>query len=60
MRKYALGHKDLRSKLHELEALYNRHFKEVYDALNYLLKKDKVETKQKERKPIGFNITKGE
>ena len=54
MRQYALTHKDLTDKLKKLETKYNKQFKDVYEALNYLLNKDKLETKQKERKRIGF------
>jgi len=54
IRRYALTHKDLTDKLRELESQYNKQFKDVYDALNYLLQKDKQETEQKERKRIGF------
>ncbi len=38
----------------KLEDKYNKQFKDVYDAINYLLQKDKIETEQKERKRIGF------
>lgn len=55
MRQYALTHKDLTEKLKELENKYNKQFKDVYEAINYLLQKDKQETRQKERKRIGFN-----
>lgn len=58
IRQYALSHKDLTDKLKELEAKYNKQFKDVYEAINYLLQKDKQETEQKERKRIGFNIDK--
>ncbi len=54
MRQYALTHKDLTEKLKQLESKYNLQFKDVYQALNYLLKKDKQETGQQERKRIGF------
>lgn len=54
IRKYALSHKDLTEKLKELENKYDKQFKDVYEAINYLLQKDKVETDQKERKRIGF------
>ncbi len=54
IRQYALTHKDLTDKLKELENNYNKQFKDVYEAINYLLKKDKQETKQKGRKRIGF------
>lgn len=54
IRQYALTHKDLTDKLKELESKYNKQFKDVYEAINYLLQKDKQETEQKERKKIGF------
>jgi len=54
MRQYALTHKDLTAKLKELENKYNKQFKDVYEAINYLLQKDKQEIEQKERKRIGF------
>ena len=58
IRQYALSHKDLTEKLKELEGKYNKQFKDVYDAINYLLQKDKQETEQRERKRIGFKIGK--
>ena len=54
IRQYALSHKDLTEKLKELENKYDKQFKDVYEAINYLLQKDKVETDQMERKRIGF------
>lgn len=54
LRQYALSHKDLTDKLKELENKYDTQFSDVYQALNYLLEKDKQETDQKERKRIGF------
>jgi hypothetical protein len=54
IRQYALTHKDLTEKLKELETRYNKKFKDVYEALNYLLQKDKQQTEQSKRKRIGF------
>jgi len=54
LRQYALTHKDLTVKLKELESKYNKQFKDVYEAINYLLQKDKKEVEQKERKRIGY------
>lgn len=54
IRQYALSHKDLTDKLKELETKYNKQFKDVYEAINHLLQKDKEETEYKERKRIGF------
>ena len=53
-RQYALSHKDLTEKLKELENKYNKQFIDVYEAINYILKKEKLETEQKERKQIGY------
>lgn len=54
LRKYALTHKDLTEKLKILENKYNKQFKDVYEAINYLLNKDKLEVINKERKRIGY------
>jgi hypothetical protein len=54
IRQYALTHRDLTAKLKKLESKYNKQFKDVYEALNYLLNKDKQGTEQKERKRIGY------
>ena len=54
IRQFALTNKDLSEKLKELEVQYEMKFNDVYEALNYLLKKDQQETEQKERKQIGF------
>ena len=54
IRQYALTHKDLTDKLKELESKYNKKFNDVYEALNYLLKKDKQQIEQSERKRIGY------
>ena len=57
IRQYALTHKDLTARLQELESKYDKHdkqFKDVYDAINFLLQKDNQETEQKQRKRIGF------
>jgi hypothetical protein len=54
LRQFAISNKDLKSKLQELETKYNKQFKDVYDAINYLLQKDKQEIAFKDRKQIGF------
>lgn len=54
IRQYALSHKDLTEQLKYLESKYDRKFKDVYEAIHYLLKKDKQEIAFKERKRIGF------
>lgn len=50
VRQYALTYKDLTQKLKEIEGK----FTDIYEALNYLLEKDKQQIEQKERKRIGF------
>lgn len=54
MRQFALSHKDLTGKLKKLETKYNKQFKDVYEAINYLLDKEKIAIEQKERKRIGY------
>jgi hypothetical protein len=54
IRQYALTHKDLTEKLQQLESRYDKQFKDVYNAINFLLQKDHQETTQKQRKRIGF------
>jgi hypothetical protein len=53
IRKYALEHKEFSEKLLEIESKYDKKFSDVYEALNYLIKKDEKDTVQKERKAIG-------
>lgn len=54
LKQFALTNTELNNKLKELEGKYNKQFKDVYEAINYLLQKDKQETNQKERKQIGY------
>ena len=58
LRQYALTHVELTKKLKELENKYNKQFKDVYEALNYLLTKDKQKSEQNERKRIGYTTNK--
>ncbi len=55
IRQFALSHRDLTIKLNELEAKYDQQFKDVYDAINFLLEKENQLSHQKDRKRIGFN-----
>jgi hypothetical protein len=54
IRQYALNHQDLTEKLNELERRYNKKFQDIYEAINYLLKKEQEITKNETRKRIGF------
>lgn len=52
IRKFALQHKDFSDKLFELENKYDKQFNDVYEALNYLIRKDDLQ--KTERKKIGY------
>ena len=54
IRHYALSHKELSEKLSAIEKKYNKQFADVYEALNYLIGKEKQIEKQKERKKIVY------
>ena len=54
VRQFALSNKDLTAKLLELENKYDQQFKDVYDAINFLLQQDNQATAQKQRKRIGY------
>jgi hypothetical protein len=57
LRQYAMNHQELSGKLSEMEIKYNQKFIDVYEALNYLLRKDQGQTGQlqePERKRIGY------
>jgi hypothetical protein len=56
IRQYALTHKDLTEKLKELEIKYNQQFKDIYEALHYLLQNDKQQQTQSARKRIGYKL----
>jgi len=51
IRQYALTYKELTDKLKEIEGK----FTDVYEAINYLLEKDKLQIAQGQRKRIGFS-----
>lgn len=54
IRRHALEHKEFNEKLLEMETKYDKKFIDIYEALNYLIKKEETTTAQKERKQIGF------
>lgn len=54
IRQHALSHTDLTDRLKELEDKYDKQFTDVYEAIGYLIQKDKKENEQKGRKKIGF------
>lgn len=54
IRQYALNYKDLNEKLDKLENKYNKQFKEVSEAIRFLITKELTEKEKTERKKIGF------
>lgn len=54
MRQYILSHTDLSEKIRELEVQYQQQFDDVFEAINYLISKEKQEAEQAERLSIGF------
>ena len=56
LKKFILNYNELATKLKEIENKYNKNFKDIYQAINYLLKKDKQEIEYQKRKQIGFRV----
>lgn len=54
LKQFALTNTELKHKLKELEDSCSQQFKDIYEAIDYLLQKDKQEISQKERKRIGY------
>jgi hypothetical protein len=54
IRQFALLHVELSNQLRQLELKYDKQFDDVFEAINYLLKKDNLERQTKERGKIGY------
>jgi hypothetical protein len=54
MRQFSLSHKELTLKLNELEYKYDKQFNDVYEAINFLIQKEKKSNAQIQRQKIGF------
>lgn len=54
LRQHLSDYKDLKEQIAILEKEMNIKFKDIHQALNYLLKKDKVQNEQQNRDKIGF------
>jgi len=54
LKEFAITYKELAEKLNEIESRYDKRFNDVYDAINFLLQKDKQETSQIQRTRIGY------
>lgn len=58
LRQFALNYKEVADKLKQIETKYDKQFKDVYEALNYLVDEKKEEVDYKSRKRIGFKAKK--
>ncbi len=54
IRQYALNHLELTNQLKQLEIKYDKQFDDVFEAINYLLKKDSVTKQIKPKEGIGY------
>ncbi len=54
LRQFTGNYNELSLKILELEAQFNRKFKDIFDAINYLLQKDQQQSNQQNRKKIGY------
>lgn len=54
LRQFALTNETLTGRLKEIETKYDKKFKDVYDAINFLLQKEKQQSQQNRREKIGF------
>ena len=54
IRQFALSHVELSNQLKQLELKYDKQFDDVFEAINYLLKKDNLDRQTKERGKIGY------
>ena len=58
LRQHLADYKDLKSEIGKLEKEMNIKFKDIHQALEYLLKKDKTTVQHQDRKRIGFKVDK--
>jgi hypothetical protein len=54
LRQFALTNDNLTTKLKEIETKYDKQFKDVYEAINFLMQKEQQIESQQKRKIIGF------
>jgi len=55
LRQHLMNYSDLKTKIEQLEKEMNTKFKDINQALNYLLQKDNSEIEQQKRRRIGYN-----
>ena len=54
IRQFALSHIELSTQLKQLEQKYHKQFGDIFEAINYLLKKDSLKKQMKELGKIGY------
>jgi hypothetical protein len=54
MRQFSLSHNELTLKLKELENKYDKQFNDVFEAINFLIQKEKKSLSQIQHQKIGF------
>ena len=54
MRQFVLNHRELSAELNKLDLKYDKQCDNVFEAINYLLKKDSQEKQKKDRKSLGY------
>ncbi len=54
LKQFALNYLEISNQLKVLEGKYNKQFNDVFEAINFLIQKDKKATTQANRKKIGF------
>jgi hypothetical protein len=56
LKQFAVNYREISEHIKVLETKYNKQFKDVYEAINFLLKKDKQNVNQNQRRRIDFKI----
>jgi phage regulator Rha-like protein len=54
LKQYSLSHDNLYNQLKQLEQKYDKQFDDVFDAINYLLKKESKRKQLEDRNKIGY------
>ncbi len=54
IKQYAINYQELLKRIEEIETKNNKQFDDVFEAINYLLKKDSLEKQTKDKKKIGY------
>lgn len=60
LKQFALNYNEISDKLRELENRCNKQFKDVHDAINYLLLKEQKLNTHRQRRPIGYRTSEPE